>query len=193
MTLPPQITFHGVTQSDAIADYIAKRAEKLDTFYDRIQSCRVAVEAPHKHKHEGRPYRIRVDLAVPGSEIAVSRDSSAVANEDVYAAIDAAFDDAQRRLQDYARLRRGDVKVHEEQSKHGNVTKLFPQEGYGFLQTEEGDELYFHRNSVLNEAWGRMQVGARVRYVEAEGDDGLHASTVVLLRNPNHGEDGQAA
>lgn len=112
MIQPPQITFHGVPHSDAIEDYIRKRAEKLDTFYDRIQSCRIAVEAPHKHKHEGHAYRIRIDLGVPGNEIVVSRETGGIAKEEIHSAIDAAFDEIGRQLQDYARVRRGDVKSH---------------------------------------------------------------------------------
>lgn len=181
MQLPLQITFHGISHSATLDDYVRDRASKLDTFYDRITSCRIALEAPHRHKHEGRPYRIRIDLGVPGDEIVISRDVGSDANEDVYAAIDAAFDDAQRRLQDFAHKQRGDVKTHE-RAHHGVVTKLYGYEGYGFLRTDAGEEIYFHRNSVLHGAFERIKIGSRVRFAEAEGEDGVHASTVVLLR-----------
>jgi len=181
MELPLQVSFHGLPHSDAVAEYIKKKAEKLDTFHDRITSCRVAIESPHRHQHEGRPYRVRIDIGVPGSELVVSRDVGEPSHADPYAAIDAAFDDAQRKLKDHGRMQRGDVKHHEEQGAHGLVTKLFSYEGYGFITTREGEEIYFHKNSVLNGAFDRMQRGARVRYVTDTGDDGVHASSVTLL------------
>lgn len=183
MIQAPQITFHGFPRSNAIEEYVRKRADKLDTFYDRVQSCRIAVEAPHQHKREGNPYRIRIDVVVPGSEIVVSRDVGGIANEDVYSTVDEAFDEAGRRLQDFARVQRGDVKTHE-RSRHGVVHKLWSYEGYGFIRTEEGDELYFHKNSVLHGAFNRLSIGARVRFNEEEGEDGLHASVVALVRGP---------
>jgi len=61
------------------------------------------------------------------------------------------------------------------------VSKLFAYEGYGFLQTAEGDELYFHHNAVLDGAFGRLKVGVRVRFVEEGRDASPHASTVVLI------------
>lgn len=176
-----QLTFHGLPYSDAIAEYIRRRAEKLDTFFGRITSCRVAIESPHRHKHMGRPYRVRIDLGVPRSEIVVSRDVGGTDSQDAYAAIDAAFDDAQRRIQDHARLQRGEVKPHEH-AKRGVVRKLFTYEGYGFIETPEGDEVYFHKNSVLHGGFERMRLGAKVRFTEGTGDDGVHASSVVLVR-----------
>ena len=182
MSLTFQITFHGLDHSDSIERYVRSRAEKLDTFFPQVSTCRVAIESPHKHKHEGRPFRIRIALGVPGDEIVVSHDVGTLAHDDVYAATDAAFDELQRRLQDYARRRRGDVKTHEH-VKHGVVTKLFAYEGYGFLVAEgAADEVYFHRNAVLHHGFERMKIGARVRFEEEMGDDGVHATSILVLR-----------
>lgn len=183
MQHPLQITFHELPPSDAVARYVRRHAEKLHTFYDRIIFVRVAIEAPHRHKREGRPYRVCIVVDVPGEEIVVSRDVGGFAHEDVYATIDVAFDDVVRRLEDHAKVIRGEVKRHT-RAQHGYVSKLFTYEGYGFIATEDGDEIYFHRNSVLNRGFERMRRGDKVRFTDAEGDDGIHASTVVLL--PRH-------
>jgi ribosomal subunit interface protein len=177
---PLQVTFHGVPHSDAIETHVRTCASKLQTFFDRMTSCRVVIEAPHKHKHSGRPYRIRIDLGVPQDEIVVSRDVGGDASEDVHAAIDEAFDEVGRRLQDHVKLHRPRQK-HHEHARHGTVAKLSIFEGYGFIQTEEGDEIYFHRNAVMHGAFDRMKHGDRVRFTEVTGEDGVHASTVVLL------------
>jgi ribosomal subunit interface protein len=184
MQLPLQITFHGIPHSDPLEQYVRDRAAKLDTWAGRVVGCRVALEMPHRHARHGEHYRVRVDVTVPGGEVVASRSpDQAKTYEDLYAAIDSAFDDVGRALQDFVRRQRGDEKPHEH-APHGHVAKLFPYEGYGFLLTPDGDELYFHRNSVQSAAFDRLKVGDRVRFVYDDGpvgDAGPRASTVTLL------------
>ncbi len=183
MQVPLQITFHDIDPSDAIEARIRERAAKLEEFYDRITSCRVVVEAPHRRNHKGRLYSVRIDLALPGAEIVVNREPQLNhAHEDVYVALRDAFNAAQRRIQDYVRRRRGQVKAHEAPG-HGRVIRLFPQEGYGFIETADGREIYFHKNAVLNGAFDKLEVDSQVRVVEAvvEGEKGPQASTVKLI------------
>ena len=178
MELPLQITFRNMSPSDVIETSIRERAGKLDSFYERIMGCRVVVEAPHRHHHKGRLYHIRIDITVPGGELVVNREPSKhAAHEDVYVAIRDAFDAARRKLQDYGRRQRGVVKAHESTS-HARVSKLFPGEGYGFLETRDGREIYFHRNSLLGLEFDRLPVGTEVRFTEEQGKEGPQASTV---------------
>jgi ribosomal subunit interface protein len=182
MEIPIQITLRHIQHSDAIEAYIRERAAKLETFSARITQCHVLVEAPHRHQQSGRHYRVRVDLTVPGGGVVVSHaPDEDPANEDAYAATDAAFDRVGRRLEDYIRRQRGDVKPHEESYRRGRVSKLSSQEGYGFLETPDGDEVYFHRNSVLHHAFDRLKIGSAVRFVEEVGEKGPQASTVTVV------------
>lgn len=182
MQTPLQITFRGIAPSEPIESYVRTRADKLERFFDRITGCHVMIETPHRHKRHGHHYRIRIDLVVPGDELVVKRDPAERKDqEDLYASIDAAFDDAQRILEDHVRLQRGDVKPREAPSRHGRVSKLFAYEGYGFLATPEGEEIYFHKNSVLHHAFDRLAIGTRVRFVEEAGDQGPQASTVAIV------------
>jgi ribosomal subunit interface protein len=103
-----QISFHGLPHSDALQQAIRERATKLEHFYDRIASCRVVVELAGHHKQHGNQYNVRVDLKVPGSELAVTHEQS----EDAQAAVRDAFDAVRRKLEDYVRKQRGDVKQH---------------------------------------------------------------------------------
>lgn len=180
MQLPLQVTFHGITPSAALEQYVERRAEKLEHIDQRIVSCRVTIEAPHRHSREGRRYSVRIDMRIPGNEIPISRELGD-AQLDAYAAIDEAFDEAKRRLKEAVDVRRGDVKSHNP-TLRGRVCKLFGYEGYGFIETDEGGEVYFHKNSVLNGAFARLERGARVRFIEEEGDDGIHATSVALVR-----------
>jgi ribosomal subunit interface protein len=120
MIIPLQITWRDVPQSDAIEADIREKAAKLDHFYDGILSCRVLVEASHRHHHKGNLYHIRLEIEVPDGEIVVTRDPAEHhAHEDIYVAIRDAFDAARRQLQDYARKRRGQVKRHEPRGGEG--------------------------------------------------------------------------
>ena len=112
MQIPMQITIRDMEHSEALETHIREKAKKLDEFFNHIMSCRVVVEMPHKHHHQGKQYNVRIDIGVPGNEIVVNRDHS----EDVYIALRDAFDAAKRQLEDYARKIRGDVKTHEPKS-----------------------------------------------------------------------------
>lgn len=114
MKLPLEIVFHNLEPSDAIEAKVRERAEKLEKFYKDIMSCRVVVEAGHKHHHKGNLYHVRIDLKVPSTELIASREpQDHHAHEDVYVAIRDSFDAMRRQLEDYSRRRRGNVKTHE--------------------------------------------------------------------------------
>ncbi|HXX67505.1 MAG TPA: HPF/RaiA family ribosome-associated protein [Polyangiaceae bacterium] len=182
MQLPVQVTFRDMPRSDAIEAYVRKHAAKLETFSARITACHVALEAPHRHQQSGRHYRVRIDLAVPRGEVVVSHaPEDDATNEDAYAAIDEAFDRVVRRLEEHVRRQRGEVKSREEPYQDGRVCKLWSYEGYGFIEAPDGGEIYFHRNSVLNQAFDRLKVGSTVRFIEEAGDKGPQASTVTLV------------
>jgi ribosomal subunit interface protein len=180
MELPVQISFRGVPPTDAIEAKVRARAARLERYYDHVMACRVMIEAPHRRHHQGKLYHVRIDLTVPGGELVVTREPPEHhAHEDLYVAIRDAFDAAQRRLEDHARRQRGAVKVHEPQPL-AEVCRLFPDERYGFIRTRDGRELYFHGNSVLDDAFERLEIGSHVAFVEEPGEEGPQASTVRL-------------
>lgn len=176
MEIPLQITAHDFRLTPATESDIRDKAAKLDTYYDRIIRCRVVVEAPVGHHRRGGPFKVRIDVTVPGSELVVNRQE----DDDLPVAIRNAFDAMRRRLEDYVRQQRGDIKTHEAPLQHGRVTKLFPQEGYGFLETNDGREIYFHSHSVLEPGFARLTIGSEVRFVEEYGQKGAQASTVHI-------------
>lgn len=199
MILPVQITFRNMSPSTVVEEWIQSEAAKLDEFYDRITGCRVVVELPNRRHKWGSLYHVRVDLTVPGGELIVKREPSLrtslqqvrgdrmrkhlevkAPHRELRQAIDDAFKAAGRRLQDYARRQRGDVKAHEH-APRARVSKLIPAEGYGFLETPGGREIYFHEHSVLGDGFRRLQLGTVVTFVEEQGERGPQASTVRLV------------
>ena len=197
MILPLQISYRNIERTDELERSIREEVARLETFDDRIIGCHVMVEVPHEHHEHGRHVHVRIDLVVPGAEILVRREPSLhsalqqldtaedqkrfeiqAQHEHVFVALGDAFDVARRRLQDHVRRTRGAVKLHEG-SPRGRVSSLFPD--YGFIQTTDGREVYFHRNSVLDGRFDGLNVGSAVRFAEEEGEEGPQASTVHVV------------
>lgn len=199
MKVPLQITFRNVEPSEIVEEWIRAEATRLETFYSEIMSCRVTVEMPHRHQRKGALYHIRIDLTVPGGELVIKRQPNlstrtrqmgetemtkhlevTIPHKDLRMSVNDAFKAAGRRLQDYARRQRGDVKTHEAVPV-ARVSKLLENEGYGFLITDDGREIYFHKSSVLHRGFRRLRVGTRVTFVEEQGEKGSQASTVRII------------
>ena len=135
MQIPLQITFRNMPRSNAIEENIREKAAKLDSLFDGITSCRVIVEAPHRHHYKGKAYVVRIDMTVPGGELVINRapkrldaakptdpedletdlaesqePTKHAAHQEVYVAIRDAFNAAGRKVRDYPRRRRGKQK-----------------------------------------------------------------------------------
>lgn len=182
MQIPLEISTRDVTLSPPIEAELRKRSQKLERFYGRITSCRIAVERPTgNHHQEGGPFRVRVYISVPGSELVADKQA-----EEIFAAIRDAFDAAERQVEAFSQRRRGDVKS-QVLPPEGQVVRIFPEEGFGFLTAPDGREVYFHRNAVLEPGFEKLAVGARVRFAEEQGFEGPQASTVSLVELGNGG------
>ena len=108
MSIPLNISFHGMPSSGALEDHIREKVETLGQLHPNLTRCNVTVEKPHHHKHQGNTFNVRIDLYVPGDEIEVNRD----AHEDPYVALRDAFDAAKRQVVRHAQKKRGNVKHH---------------------------------------------------------------------------------
>lgn len=108
MKLPLDLRFIGMAPSPALAEAVQGKVAQLDRFGADVVGCRVTIEQEHKHQHQGRPFAVRIDLTMPGQEVAINR----VQDEDAYVALRDAFDAARRKVEDSVRIRRGEVKQH---------------------------------------------------------------------------------
>ena len=167
-----QINPRNLELTEAIKADIRENPEKIDTYYETGTSCRVVVEALPKRSL----YNVHIDITVPGAELVVKLDP----NTDLYLSIRDAFHDARRKLEDFARRQRGDVKHHEGQT-HARISALFPDKGYGFLTTPDGREIYFHEHSVLNRKFKQLEIGMEVRFAEEMGEKGPQASSLTVV------------
>ena len=100
-----QISFHNLSHSPAIAAKVRQRVEKLERICEDISSCRVAIEAPHRHKTTGNAFAVHIEVAVPGEKLVSNRQQDEQ-HADLYVAIRDAFDAMRRQLKEYAGRRR---------------------------------------------------------------------------------------
>jgi len=178
---PVTIQFRDIAESDFIWNAVLSHCEKLDRFYDRIVSCHVTIEAPHRRHNEGTIYHIKVHLNVPGAGIYVNTEPELNrAHEDAYVAIRDAFDATQRKLEDFLRIQRGQVKTPEKPA-HAKIAKIFYADGYGFLNTPDNREIYFHQNAIVNKRFTDLSVGDEVRFSEEMGDKGPQVTSMALV------------
>jgi cold shock CspA family protein len=182
MQIPAEIAYQNCEPSEEVRAAIAKQLERLEKFSDRITSCRVVVAAPATRHRQGDLYEVDIRIALPGGKdvIVDKRHGDAAELEHPLVAIRRAFDRAVREIEDAVRDLRGAVKLHVPEA-HGKVARLIAGEDYGFIETPEGQEIYFHRHAVLDGMFDRLTVGAEVRFVEEAGDKGAQASTVRIL------------
>jgi len=174
--LPLRIAVRNAELSPARETDIRRRVARLARHYDRIMKCAVTVEVPQRRRRsDSTKYRVRLDLTLPRGEIAVTRQPRA----DLRTALQDTFSTAQRRLAAYARRLGGTVKSHAP-APIGRVSQYYPLGGYGFIEAPDGHELYFDRNSVLDGAFDRLEVGTEVRFSEEAGEKGPQATSVAL-------------
>jgi cold shock CspA family protein len=156
------------------------------------------VERPQRAP-SSKLYHVRIDLGLPSGELVVKHTPSLHASlqdvevgksrEEAQAvlvhkspqrAIREAFHEMTRRLQDYKRKQEGPVKTGHKMAE-GTVKEIFPEEGYGFLETADDRQIYFNEASVLDGHFGQLRVGTRLRFAEESGEKGPQASTVKVI------------
>lgn len=187
MQIPLELQFKDdVPKSPWVEDLVRRRVDKLERFCDHITRCRVSFERPNRHADTGNPFRIQIDLTIPpGHEVVVTKDPrEGGAKEELRSVLTSAFDAAERQVKELVERQRRDVKTHEE--PRAFVVRKFDGEGYGFLKTQEGREIYFHQNSVVGHDYERLEVGTQVRFEEAMGEMGPQATTVRIVDKPGH-------
>lgn len=186
MQVEPQITFKGMNSSPALEALIRERIAGLERMHPRITSCRVVVEVPHRSAESAKvPIGVTVEVSVPGRKTIVARDAQErrEAKADHTAAINNAFDAAERQLERIADLQDVETRAPESAPQTGMVVRLFPEQGYGFVQIDNSPELYFTRNAVNGGNFDELQEGMLVQVTVAttEGPMGPQASAVSLL------------
>lgn len=183
MEIPPKLEVLGLRPSAHLRELIATNIAKLERRYGRITSCQVAIRAPNRHHRMGEPFAVTIRLALPNrKDVDVNPPPRALDHRqgDLSFAVNDAFRRADRRLREYATKLRGEAKIHRGQPA-GRVLRIDHDGQFGFLQSEDGREIYFHAHSVIGGKFDRLKPGSGVTFHEEIGEKGPQASTVRAL------------
>ncbi|WP_175948397.1 HPF/RaiA family ribosome-associated protein [Burkholderia pyrrocinia] len=110
MKPPFELLFHGIPYSDALSAAVATHVARIDRHGYDISHCRINVVLDEKHKQQGKPFNIRIEVTIPGHELVSSKER----DEDVYVALRNAFGNVTRMLEDTTRKQRDRNKRRDE-------------------------------------------------------------------------------
>lgn len=94
MNYPIHIRFAGMEPSDALTAAAHAHAHGLAWVESEIIACWVGIHCDPEQQPLGKPYSVRVDVAIPGHELMAQR----VQHEDVQLALGHAFEDMEQQL-----------------------------------------------------------------------------------------------
>ncbi|MGE0210448.1 MAG: HPF/RaiA family ribosome-associated protein [Parvibaculaceae bacterium] len=186
MQIPVEVAFHNIQSTSWAEEEIRARIAKLEKIYDRLTTCRVRVEQRARNSARTIPPVVRIELSVPGyKDIVVAHEPEHLQRKfqtpELKDAIGEAFRVAEKRLLEFKRKLRmptTDGGQDTENRRLGQIADLPAGQDFGFLLTETGALLYFHRNSMLSGDFKALRKGDEVTYVEDMGDTGPTAGKV---------------
>lgn len=151
---------------------IEEELARLQKHYmDPILHARVTLIGTEHHRLG--TFEIHLAAAVPGDTITVTRQG-----EYVLPLIVEALDVLDRRLEEHSHIQQQKVKAHEEIAQHGKILRLFPEKDFGFLETPDGLEVYFHAHAVKKGKFTSLTPGQAVKFAMEEGEKGPQATWV---------------
>jgi cold shock CspA family protein/ribosome-associated translation inhibitor RaiA len=182
MDRPLEISFHNMDVSPTLEAEIRGNVERLEQRYGRLVGCRVVVERLHNRHRTGNVFDVHVIMSVPGQELAVSREphqaNQKYHHPDARSSVRDAFAAAERQLLEFKRRLRANTSKPSAEAVAGQVALIEPGADHGFILTNSGTQLYFHRDSVTDGRFEDLRRGDAVHYVEEEGSAGPSAAKV---------------
>lgn len=166
MQIPLELAFHEIDPSEFVESHIRDRVERLETFHDRITSCRVIVEAPHRDKRRVKQFRVRINTRVPGAELVAESkptEDDDDGQNDLYFAIDDAFDSLERQLKKLGEKLRANRQQRPQATK-GVIASLNHEDNRGMIEAMDGRELSFTNEDVHNAELASLSEGDTVEF-----------------------------
>ncbi|MBI4768219.1 MAG: HPF/RaiA family ribosome-associated protein [Deltaproteobacteria bacterium] len=156
--------------------------EKINEELDRLQEmvfnpilhARVEIIGT-RHHHLGA-FEVHLVLTVAGDVITINHQG-----EFVPPLLVEAFDTLSRRLLEHSRIKQREIKTHEEFARQGKIIRLFPLADYGFIEDQDGLEIYFHTNALKKGKFEKLARGTRVKFAFEDGEKGPQATWVQPL------------
>jgi len=176
-----KLSFQGMEPSVTIKTKVQEHVDKLQQRYNDITSWYVFVNGPIG---SSGLFEVTVEARVPGAELAVGRQPGNVnAHSDALVALRDSFAAIERQLKKRRRQQTGEVKVHDGKPQ-GQVARIFHDQGFGFITVNDGRDVYFHKNAVLDPDFGELGVGDAVELTidPDESPRGPQARSVRRIR-----------
>jgi cold shock CspA family protein len=152
----------------------AELARLQQHYHDPILHARVEIIGTAHHRLGA--FEVHLVVNVPGDTITLMRQGDMVMPLMVEA-----FDALDRRLREHSEFVQQKVKTHEEVAEHGRVVRLFPENDYGFIETDDGLEVYFHAHALKKGKFSSLAPGMAVKFAQESGDQGPQAIWVQPL------------
>jgi len=186
MQAPFKITFRNVRKTPDIVALIGEQAAKLELICNSIVNCQMAVEGPQQHPRSGNPFRVRIGVTVPPEhEVLVIQEGGEGNLEQLPKVLRGAFSAMRRQLRKLTEKQRKQLDAPPPgQEAPGFVSLLLRKEGYGFIKSLDGRDIYFHRNTLLEGEFDRLGIGTGVCWAEGRGEKVPQASSVRIVSKP---------
>lgn len=180
MQRDPIITWRNIQRSDAVEAIIRKRIEAIEKFCPDAVGLRITLAAPQKPRHAARGFDVRLHLEVPGPDLDVARSvRHGHAADDILRAVNATFTALEKQIKETRRITNGQEVKHHPTVLHGEIIELEPELGYGFVRADDGREVYFQKDGLVTGDWNDLDLGAKLRFREHDGEKGPYAVDVA--------------
>jgi cold shock CspA family protein/ribosome-associated translation inhibitor RaiA len=191
LQVPLEIAFHNIDSIPWAEEEIRARVAKLEKIFDRLVACRVRVDQRAKNPGGTIPPVVRIEMGIPGrNDLVVAHEPEHLLQKyqspDLHNAINEAFRIAEDQLAEYKTQLQDRTREpfrHADSQALGQIADIDPDGDFGFVLTNTGGMLHFHRNSVLSGDFEKLKRGDQVYYVEEAGDTGPTASKVRVKSN----------
>jgi CspA family cold shock protein len=67
------------------------------------------------------------------------------------------------------------------EKEQGTVKWFNGSKGFGFIERDEGEDVFVHFSAIVGEGYRDLVEGQRVEFTVAQGEKGLQAQDVVAL------------
>ncbi len=165
-------------QVEILPEWRAKIEEELarlqQHYHDPILHARVEIIGTSHHRLGA--FEVHLVVNVPGDTITLMRQGDMV-----MPLVVEAFDALDHRLRQHSEVVQQQVKTHAEIAEHGRVVRLFPDDDYGFIETADGLEVYFHAHALKKGKFSHLAPGMEVKFAQEPGEQGPQAIWVQPL------------
>jgi cold shock CspA family protein/ribosome-associated translation inhibitor RaiA len=162
----------GLREEERLA--VEGRLEALAADHQDLIDLRISAKPTRHHRRGGQ--EVRISCQARGTELVAAR-----TRPELILALNEALDAFEREVR-RLRERRRDRRVERPAPPPvlGIIDRVFAAEGYGFILTDAGEQVYFHRNAVHGGLeFERLEEGQRVGLNVEGGEKGPQATAVV--------------